>query len=164
MANKAIVIGSGVAGLATAARLASKGYQVQVFEASARPGGKLGLIGDERYRFDSGPSLFTLPQLIDQLIRDCGKDPRDYFNYYQKDTACHYFWPDGTFIKAYADKAAFAEEVQSKLQVPAQKVLAYLKRSAFIYRYTEKVFLRRSLHRLKSYLHVLQLQMLNPLT
>lgn len=153
MANKAIVIGSGIAGLATAARLASKGYQVQVFEASARPGGKLGLIGDERYRFDSGPSLFTLPQLIDQLMRDCGKDPRDYFNYYQKDTACHYFWPDGTFIKAYADKVAFAEEVQSKLQVPTQKVLSYLKRSAFIYRYTEKVFLRRSLHRFKSYLH-----------
>ncbi|QNR24272.1 1-hydroxycarotenoid 3,4-desaturase CrtD [Croceimicrobium hydrocarbonivorans] len=153
MANKAIVIGSGIAGLATAARLASKGYQVQVFEASAQPGGKLGLIGDERYRFDSGPSLFTLPQLIDQLIHDCGREPRDYFNYYQKDTACHYFWPDGTFIKAYADKEAFAEEVQSRLQVPAQKLLSYLKRSAFIYRYTEKVFLRRSLHRFKSYLH-----------
>lgn len=150
--QKAIVIGSGIAGLATAARLAAQGYAVDVFEAAASPGGKLGLLDAGGYRFDTGPSLFTLPNLLDELILDCGKNPRDYFEYYRKETACHYFWEDGTRIIAHADNQAFAEEIHRVLKVPKAKILNYLKRSAYIYKYTEKVFLRRSLHRLSSYL------------
>jgi len=153
MPQKALIIGSGIAGLATAARLAEAGHQVEVFEASAKPGGKLGVIGDERYRFDSGPSLFTLAHLVEQAIKDCGKNPADYFQYYRKDTACHYFWEDGTRIKAYADQQAFANEVQEQLGTGKEEVLQYLRKSAYIYKYTEKVFLRKSLHRLQSYLH-----------
>lgn len=152
--QKAIVIGSGIAGLATAARLAAQGFSVTVFEAASSAGGKLGRLESGAYRFDTGPSLFTLPHLLDELILDCGKNPRDYFDFYRKDTACHYFWEDGTRIIAYADNEAFAEEVHRVLKVPKAKVLKYLKRSAYIYKYTEKVFLRQSLHRFRSYLNL----------
>jgi phytoene desaturase len=153
MSQKAIIIGSGIAGLATAARLASMSYEVQVFEAADRPGGKLGLVGNEHYRFDSGPSLFTLPKLIDQLITECGKSPRDYFDYYKKDIACNYFWEDGTRISAYADAVDFAKEAGEQLGLEPAIIEDYLKKSAYIYKYTEKVFLRKSLHRIKSYLN-----------
>jgi diapolycopene oxygenase len=152
MKAEAIVIGSGIAGLATAARLAAKGFGVTVFESAASPGGKLHVIGNEKYRFDAGPSLFTLAHLVDQVMSDCGKNPRDYLNYYKKEAACIYFWEDGTRLVAHADKVAFAEEVESILGVSQNIVLKYLEKSAYIYRYTEKVFLRKSLHRLKSYL------------
>ena len=152
MRKKAIVIGAGVAGLATAARLAAAGHKTVVFEASASPGGKLAVIGDKRYRFDAGPSLFTLPYLIDQVIKDCGKSPADYFEYYRKEKACIYYWPDGTRLEAHADAEQFASEVEEVLGVDAQLVRDYLEKSAYIYRYTEKVFLQKSLHRLKSYL------------
>ncbi|MCR9154146.1 MAG: phytoene desaturase family protein [Bacteroidetes bacterium] len=152
MSQKAIVIGSGVAGLAAAARLAAQGHEVSVFEATENPGGKLNVIGNEQYRFDAGPSLFTLPHLVDQVFKDCGKNPRDYFNYTRKEVACHYFWEDGTQLKAHAEPKKFAIEVESKLGVAREKVEQYLEKSAYIYRYTEKVFLRKSLHRLKSYL------------
>jgi phytoene dehydrogenase-like protein len=64
----AIVIGAGVGGLATAIRLAKTGIQVTVFEANSFSGGKVNSkrIGD--YRFDMGPSVFTEPHLIDELI------------------------------------------------------------------------------------------------
>ncbi len=153
MARKAILIGSGIAGLASAARLAAAGYEVEVFEASQGPGGKLTVIGDEHYRFDAGPSLFTLPHLVNQVIQDCGKDPSDYFDFYKKDIACIYYWEDGTRIEAHADSEKFAQEVEQKLKVSGKQVLAYLRKSAYIYRYTEKVFLQKSLHRLKSYLN-----------
>lgn len=153
MPQTAIVIGAGIAGLATAARLASAGYTVQVFEAAPDAGGKLKVVGNESYRFDAGPSLFTLAHLVDDLIKDCGRNPRDYFDYYKKETACHYFWQDGTSLKAYADNRAFAEEVENHLGVDRQLVRKYLEKSAFIYRYTEGVFLRKSLHRIKSYLN-----------
>ena len=69
---KAIIIGAGVGGLSTAIRLAKKGMKVQVFEANPFPGGKVNSrqIGD--YRFDIGPSVFTEPYLIDQLIELAG--------------------------------------------------------------------------------------------
>ena len=62
--KNAIVIGSGVAGLAAASRLAVLGFEVTVFEANDQPGGKLTMFEKDGYRFDAGPSLFTQPANI----------------------------------------------------------------------------------------------------
>ncbi len=152
MKQKAIIIGSGLAGLATACRLASAGKEVVVYEAADGPGGKLRVIGDDRYRFDAGPSLFTLPHLVDELIAACGKSPRDYFNYGRKTVACVYYWEDGTRLLASAEAQTFAEEAEKKLGVSAHGLLKYLEKSAYVFKYTEKVFLRKSLHKLSTYL------------
>jgi phytoene dehydrogenase-like protein len=60
--QKAVIIGAGIAGIVTAIRLAVKGYVVEVYEANSYPGGKLAEIEQHGYRFDAGPSLFTMPQ------------------------------------------------------------------------------------------------------
>ncbi len=65
---KAAVIGSGVGGLAIAIRLAQKGYDVTVFEKNDHAGGKMSEIRGNGFRFDTGPSLFTLPELARELI------------------------------------------------------------------------------------------------
>ena len=62
--NKAIVIGAGIAGIAASIRLQLKGYQVTCLENNAYPGGKLFEIKKEGFRFDAGPSLFTMPQYV----------------------------------------------------------------------------------------------------
>ena len=64
----AIVIGAGIGGLASAIRLQRKGYKTTVLEANAYPGGKLTSLNLGKYRFDAGPSLFTLPNLIEDLF------------------------------------------------------------------------------------------------
>ena len=64
-----IVIGSGVAGLASALRFSIKGYKVHVFESNNYVGGKIAEIKGNGFRFDAGPSLFTMPELMDDLIR-----------------------------------------------------------------------------------------------
>ena len=68
------------------------GYNVSVFEANSYPGGKLSEINLGSYRFDAGPSLFTLPNLVEELISSTGKSPSDYFNYEKRDVICNYFW------------------------------------------------------------------------
>ena len=68
MIKKAAVIGSGIAGLAAAIRLANKGYIVEVFEKNSTAGGKISQIQSKGYRFDTGPSLFTLPELVEELF------------------------------------------------------------------------------------------------
>ncbi len=111
MKQKSAVIGSGVAGIASAIRLAAKGYLVQVFEQASGPGGKLSERRHGGFRFDTGPSLFTLPELVTELFELCGKDPRNYFTCKLLDASCRYFWEDGTVINAWHNSDDFAKEV-----------------------------------------------------
>ena len=109
-AKKVIVIGAGVGGLATAIRLSLKGYSVEVFESNSYVGGKLSQINSNGFRFDAGPSLFTMPELVDELFELANLNPRKYFNYYQLEESCRYFYPDGTFLRGFSDIDKFAEE------------------------------------------------------
>jgi phytoene dehydrogenase-like protein len=153
MTNRtAIIIGAGIAGIATAIRLAVKGYEVEVFEANSYPGGKLSEIHQNGYRFDAGPSLLTMPQYIDELFTLAGVDPRQQFNYQKLDKVCRYFYADGATFDAHADEAKLMNEVAQLADGDTVNVKKYLKNSANIYAITDHVFLQRSLHRLKTYL------------
>src|SRR5687767_1928284 len=59
-----VVVGAGVGGLAAAARLARAGHRVTVCEQADRVGGKLGLLERDGFRFDTGPSLLTMPHVF----------------------------------------------------------------------------------------------------
>ncbi|MBC7438752.1 MAG: NAD(P)-binding protein, partial [Flavobacterium sp.] len=98
--KKAIIIGSGIAGISSAIRLKMKGYEVQVYEKNSYPGGKLSSFKTGNYRFDAGPSLFTMPALVDELFEIADKNPRDYYDYVKHNKSCHYFWDDGTRLEA----------------------------------------------------------------
>ncbi|CAM3876724.1 1-hydroxycarotenoid 3,4-desaturase CrtD [Mucilaginibacter galii] len=150
--QKALIIGAGVAGIAAAIRLAVKGYAVEVFESNSYAGGKLSEFEQAGYRFDAGPSLFTMPQYVDELFTLAGKDPEQYFSYKKLDVVCHYFYPDGTHLKAYADPDKFAEEVNIQTGESINNIQNYYRNSNRIYDITNHVFLEQSLHRLKTYL------------
>ncbi|TGE20747.1 phytoene desaturase [Hymenobacter aquaticus] len=149
----AAIIGAGIAGIATAVRLALKGHAVTVFEAQDTFGGKMHqfeLAGG--YRFDAGPSLFTLPALVDELFRLAGRNPQDHFRYQRLDPITQYFFADGTRLTAWADEEKFAHEIEAKLGVPAAAVTGFLKRSGAAYQATESTFLHKSLHKAGTYL------------
>ncbi|MDN3587228.1 phytoene desaturase family protein [Pedobacter aquatilis] len=150
---KAIIIGAGVAGIASSIRLAMKGYTVQVFEANAYPGGKLTEVNADGFRFDAGPSLFTMPQYVDELFTLAGKNPKDYFEYDKLDEICRYFYEDGLRLSASSDINKFAKEIEHKTNAKASEIKSFFEKSETIYAVTHKVFLERSLHKLKSYLH-----------
>lgn len=150
---KAIVIGAGVAGIASAIRMAVKGYNVDVFESNSKPGGKLAEIKMNGFRFDAGPSLFTMPQYVDELFKLAGKNPNDYFEYFKLKEVCRYFYEDGLRLTASNDIDKFAKEIEEKTESTTDEVERYLKKSKTIYEVTHRVFLERSLHKLKSYLH-----------
>lgn len=132
MAQKRIVIvGSGVAGLAAAVRLSAAGHRVTVVEANDYVGGKLTSKNIGRYRFDMGPSVLTLPHLIEDLTKVSRQD--DKFEYVTLDKICNYFYEDGTNLIAYVDKEKFATEVATKLGETKQSVYEQLKYSATAY-------------------------------
>jgi phytoene desaturase len=151
MSKKVLIVGSGIAGIAASIRLAVKGFQVEVFEANAYPGGKLSEIDAGGYRFDAGPSLFTLPELVDELFALAGLDPRDHFSYQRLEVICRYFWEDGQRLTAWSDLNRLVEEVESKLGEPGERVRAALERSAYIYHHLSPLFMEKSLHLLATW-------------
>ena len=150
---KVIVIGAGIAGIASAIRQAVKGHEVAVYEANAYPGGKLSEFRSGDFRFDAGPSLFTMPQYVDELFSLAGKNPKDAFTYEKLETVCRYFYEDGTCINAWANRDKLAEEIALKTKDPASSVHQFLDYSAQIYAITHSIFLEKSLHRLRSFLN-----------
>jgi phytoene desaturase len=148
--KKAIVIGAGVAGLAAAIRLQVMGYGVTVFEKNDYPGGKLSHFELGGYQFDAGPSLFTRPQLIEELFAFAGEPIAEYFSYEQVPIACNYFYEDGTIISAYADHEKFAAELLAKTNEPAENLHQYLNKSANAYNHIAGIFLQYSLHKVQT--------------
>lgn len=146
------IIGAGIAGLASAVRMAIRGHEVSVFEANEYPGGKLSAFQRNAYRFDAGPSLFTMPHYVDELFHLAGESPRNHFEYSKLETVCRYFWEDGTQLGAYADPQAFAQEVADKLGTGDSAVLKALAESQRKYELTGRIFLEKSLHKWNTWL------------
>lgn len=151
MPEKVAVIGAGIGGLAVAIRMAAKGCHVTVFEKNDGPGGKMSEIRHQGYRFDTGPSLFTLPQLIEELYDLAGENVHMHFRFKKQDEVCRYFFQDGMTIRAHSDPEKFARELQEKAGEDPEKVLAYLAKSREIYELTEPVFICKSLHLFRNY-------------
>jgi phytoene desaturase len=126
--------------------------EVEVFEANDYPGGKLSQFELNGYRFDAGPSLFTMPHFLEELFAESGAPLSDYFSYYRKEIVCNYFFEDGTRFSAHADKERYAEEASRVFNVSQQEVKNYFDQSAMKYEVTESLFLKKSLHKLSTYL------------
>lgn len=152
MPGKVAVIGAGIGGIAVAVRLAAKGYKVCVFEKNNYPGGKMAELRHNGYRFDMGPSLFTLPDLVGELFDLAGESMADRLPYKKPDEVCRYFFPDGMEIRAFADAEKFADELMLKAGENRADVLRYLAGSRKIYELTNPVFISNSLHLPGNYL------------
>ena len=150
--SKAIVIGAGIAGIAAALRLRALGMEVDVFEANDYPGGKLHAFELAGYRFDAGPSLFTMPELVSELFQLFGESSEDYFEYSRKELVCNYFWEDGIRFTVNSNREIFAKEAADKFGIEAASLLAYLKKSQKKYELTAPIFLEKSLHKVGTYL------------
>lgn len=145
----AIVIGSGVGGLATAIRLARQGIRVSVYESARNPGGKITQLKINGFRFDAGPSLLTLPELVFELLDD---DLR--FPVLKLRTITKYFYPDGMVIPVQNDIQEMAAEFEQKLDVPSSKTIRYLRKSAKVYELTADLFIFGSFHRIKNLMNL----------
>ena len=125
---------------------------VDVYEAANQPGGKLSSLEADGYRFDRGPSLFTMPQYVDELFALCGEDPRAHFRYTRQDPVCRYFWDDGAQLTAYADPDRFSEEAARVFGVDRAMIAQALARADAKYEVSGRTFLERPLHKAATWL------------
>lgn len=143
--KKAIVIGAGIGGIAASIRLARKGYAVRVFESSEFPGGKLSEFKLGEFRFDRGPSLFTLPQYVEELFTLCGENLSDFFAYSELPVLCKYYYPDGFNFEAKGNKEENIKAIAQAFEEDETNVRAFFDKAQFIYDTTAPLFLERPL-------------------
>ena len=154
MNKKAIIIGSGIAGIALSVRLKVKGYDVHVFEKNESYGGKLSEFKLGEYRYDFGPKLFTLPELLVDLFKISNQNIDDYIKYKKIEVGCKYFWEDGKVINAYADKQKLIKEIVSEFDTDKKKINNYLNRSKKKFDLTRTIFLEKSLHKVSTFFSI----------
>lgn len=111
---RCVVVGAGVGGLACATRLAAAGHGVTVLEQAAVAGGKCGRVeleaGGRRFRFDSGPSLLTMPAVLEGLLRDVGAEPLELL---PVEPVTRYRFADGSAVELSADRDRSAAALEA---------------------------------------------------
>lgn len=98
MRKTIVVVGGGLGGVAAALRLARAGHAVEVWEKNAAPGGKLQERRDAGFRWDTGPSLLTMPHVVRDLFDAAGEKMEDHLALEPLPLTCRYSWRDGTVI------------------------------------------------------------------
>ena len=152
MGRKAIVIGAGIGGIASAIRLAHLGFDTEVYEANAFPGGKINSKKMGSYRFDMGPSVFTEPHLIEELLH-INSDKSPEFDFIKLPVSCHYFFEDGSMVSLPSGPEKVAQAFHDQLGEDKEVSLAYLEMIKKNYEAVYPVFISASLHRLRQWMN-----------
>src|ERR671918_2341330 len=95
MAGQTVVVGAGLAGLSAAIHLAAAGRDVVVVEAEAVPGGRCGTVSAGGYRFDTGPSVLTMPEVVRATVGAAGEKLEDWLELEALDPIYRLALPDG---------------------------------------------------------------------
>ena len=154
MREKCIVIGGGLGGLSAAIRLAHHGYEVELFEQNTHLGGKMNAHTTRGYRFDTGPSLLTMPFVVDDLYASMGLDRKDFLEFIPVEPICRYFWESGTRFDASSDINFMKEQLASIAPMDAGQLEAYFRYTQRIYDITADIFLFTPIHEIRKLLNL----------
>jgi phytoene desaturase len=126
-AKKAVVIGAGIGGMATAARLAQAGFAVTVLEKNDDAGGRCGREIVDGYRFDTGPTIFLMPQLYERGFSFLGERLEDWITLRRIDPTYHLDFRDGTRLRLTSDMTEMRRQLEAIEPGSFSRMLAYLR-------------------------------------
>ena len=143
----AVVIGGGLAGLSSAVELLSAGLSVTLVEKNEHLGGKMNVLEDRGYRFDMGPTIITLPQVLRGIIRRAGRDERELIDLRPLDPQWRCLYEDQTTLDLRADVEVMARALDEQFPdyAPGAGYRRFIDYSRRMYNLSEKVFFFKDL-------------------
>ena len=144
--HRVVVVGAGLAGLSAALRLRGAGREVTVVDRGTSPGGRAGRVERDGYALDTGPSVFTAPELVADALAAVGEKLEERLTLVPLETTYRAQFADGSSLDVRADPDEFAAEVEA-LCGPAEAAAlrAYLADLATLYRLQLATFIDRNL-------------------
>ncbi|MGE4028469.1 phytoene desaturase family protein, partial [Mycolicibacterium sp.] len=110
--ERVVVVGAGLSGLSAALQLAGRGRAVTVLERGRHPGGRVGRADVNGYRIDTGPTVLTMPGIIDEAFAAVGESLADCLPLDPVHPAYHAGFADGSALAVHTDPAAMATEIE----------------------------------------------------
>ncbi len=105
------VIGAGLGGLAAACTLAARGHKVILFDKNSWFGGKAALLQEQGFRFDMGPTILTVPGVLERIFIEAGRKMADYLDLRRLDPQWRCFFDDGAMLDLQEDVPAMADAI-----------------------------------------------------
>jgi len=139
-----IVIGSGIAGLASACLLARKGHQVTVLEKNHRPGGRANIFNENGFVFDMGPSWYMMPDIFEHFFSLMGEDINDHLELKRLDPSYRIFLEGQAEKKVfdlYSDLEKNIELFESIETGAGEKLREYIKMTGYQYHIAKNEFM-----------------------
>jgi phytoene desaturase len=127
------VIGSGFSGLSAAANLASKGYDVNVFEKNSLPGGRARKLEEKGYRFDMGPTWYWMPEVFEKFFNRFGKKVSDYYELKRVDPGYRMYFGIDDYVDVPASMDELLKVFESIEPGSGRKLQNFLKKAEFKY-------------------------------
>jgi phytoene desaturase len=146
------VVGAGLGGIGAAVRLAAIGHRVTLLEKNERPGGKMNLVEVGGFRFDTGPSLVTLPGVLADTFRAAGRRIEDYLTLKPLDPICRYRFADGSGLDVSPNLPRFVSEVGRLAPEDVTGLFRFLAYARTLFERAGPVFLLREQPRLRDLL------------
>ncbi|MHA8107664.1 phytoene desaturase family protein [Aquirufa sp. 5-AUSEE-100C1] len=132
--KKVIVIGAGFSGLSTATELASKGYEVEIFEKNEQAGGRARVFQEKGFTFDMGPSWYWMPDIFDQYFERFGKKTSDYYTLKRLDPSYSVILSDQEVVDMPADYQQLRSLFESIEPGAANALDRFLEQAAYKYK------------------------------
>lgn len=133
MAKKAVVIGSGFAGLSAATFLAKSGWDVDVVEKHDQPGGRARHFHEHGFTFDMGPSWYWMPDVFERYFNCFNTRVSDFYELIRLDPSYRIYW-DNDQMDVPADYAAMKELFELTEPDAGAKLDAFMEEAAYKYR------------------------------
>ena len=141
-----VVVGAGLAGLSAALRLAGAGRKVTVLERESVPGGRNGLLKKDGYSFDTGPSVLTMPSLINDAFNCVGEDMKDWLELTPLTPLYRAFYADGSQLDVHADTNEMEAEIAKHISsTEAAGYRRYVEFVTKLYKYEMNDFIDRNI-------------------
>ena len=156
--TRVLIIGAGIGGIATAARLARRGFQVTVLEKNEKPGGRCGNIHMDDYTFDTGATLFMMPDLYADTFADLGERMQDHLDLRRIDPTYHLTFPDDSQLQLTSDLQVMRTRLESIEPGSFERMLHYLGEAGRIYDLSMPKMLGRDFRSLPEFINPRMLQ------
>ena len=143
--DEVVVVGAGLAGLSAALRLAGAGRKVTILEREAVPGGRNGLLEKSGYSFDTGPTVLTMPSLIEDALASVGEKLSDWLDLIPLNPLYRAFYADGSTLDVHADTKRMEDEIARV--IGGDEALGYRRYVDFVtklYKYEMNDFIDRN--------------------